>query len=98
MFRRLLRPPENQFRCIGARSSELFSESDELCRAGINSELLTAPRRRATRIALHTRAIPQQRKVPAFAAHLAFVAFCLGFGAAFGFRRSGRCGGSRLAP
>jgi len=41
--------------------------------------------RAATRIALHAGAIPHQREMPAFAAHLAFVAFCLGFGAAFGF-------------
>lgn len=38
------------------------------------------PRRRPTRIALHTRAVSHESKVAALAAHLAFVAlgFCLG--------------------
>src|SRR5258707_1380471 len=49
------------------------------------SWLSATPRRAATRIALHAGAIPHQREVPAFAAHFAFVALCLGFGAAFGF-------------
>jgi hypothetical protein len=48
------------------------------------SESSRTPRRAATRIALHAGAIPHQREVAALAAHLAFVAFGLGFGPAFG--------------
>jgi hypothetical protein len=56
------------------------------------------PRRASARIALHARAVPHQREVSAFAAHLAFVAFCLGFGPAFGFRRCGLLRRAGLAP
>src|ERR1700694_3703256 len=56
------------------------------------------PRRAPTRIALHARAVPHQREMPAFAAHLAFVAFCLGFRPAFGLARLGRLRRTRLAP
>jgi hypothetical protein len=45
---------------------------------------LRTPRRRSARIALQTSAIPHQREVHALRAHFAFVAFGLGFGAAFG--------------
>jgi hypothetical protein len=41
------------------------------------------PRRAPTRIALHARAIPHQREMPAFAAHLALVALRLGLGPTF---------------
>src|SRR5271156_5278307 len=51
--------------------------------------LLRTPRRRTARIALQTRAVAHQREIPALAAHFAFVAFGLGFGAAFGGRRLG---------
>jgi len=47
--------------------------------------LSATPRRTTARIALHAGAVPHQSKIPALAAHLAFVAFGLGFGAAFGF-------------
>src|SRR5262245_10740588 len=47
----------------------------------IKPSLRTA-RRAPTRIALQARAIPHQREVQALRAHLAFVAFGLGFGAA----------------
>ena len=60
---------------------------------------LTTPRRAATRIALHACAIPHQREIAALAAHLAFVAFCLGFRPAFGLAWGDRRGGAAgLAP
>ena len=51
---------------------------------GLRSLDLRTPRRRAARVALQTRPVSHQREVQAFAAHLAFVAFGLGLGAAFG--------------
>ena len=45
------------------------------------------PRRASTRIALHAGAVPHQREMAALAAHFAFVALGLGFGAAFGLAR-----------
>ena len=56
------------------------------------------PRRASARIALHAGAVPHQREVAALAAHLAFVAFGLGFGAAFGLGRRGGLRGAGLAP
>ena len=56
------------------------------------------PRRATARIALHAGAIPHQREVAALAAHLAFVAFGLGFGAAFGLGRGGGLRAAGLAP
>src|SRR3981081_4336640 len=57
-----------------------------------------APRRRATRIALHARSVAHQREVAALAAHFAFVAFCLGFGAALGLARDRGLRRAGLAP
>ena len=45
---------------------------------------LATPGRGPARIALETRAVPNQREVQALAAHLALIALRLGFGAAFG--------------
>src|SRR6516164_4336334 len=45
-----------------------------------NFELLTATRSTSARIALHACAISHQREIAALRAHLAFVAFGLGFG------------------
>lgn len=42
------------------------------------------PRRAPARIALHAGPVPHQREVAALRAHLAFVAFCLGFRSALG--------------
>jgi hypothetical protein len=47
------------------------------------------PRRASARIALHTSAVPHQRKIPTLAAGFAFVAFGAGFGAFFGGGRLG---------
>jgi hypothetical protein len=47
---------------------------------GNNASSSRTPRRAPARIALHACPVPHQRKIPAFAAHFAFVAF--GFGAA----------------
>ena len=49
------------------------------------SESSRTPRRGPARIAFHAGAVAHQGEVAAFATHLAFVAFCLCFGAAFGF-------------
>ena len=58
-----------------------------------------APRRASTRIALHAGPVPHQREVAALAAHLAFVALGLGFGAAFGLAGATAWrGGAGLAP
>jgi hypothetical protein len=67
---------------------------------GVRYNVLSSrtPGRASTRIALHTRPIPNQREVAALAAHLALVAFCLGFGAAFGLGRGGGLGAAGLAP
>src|SRR5204863_213312 len=59
--------------------------------------LSRTPRRRPTRVALHAGPIPHQRKVTAFAAHLALVALGFGLGAAFGLA-GGCCVGAGLAP
>src|SRR6266481_4947419 len=56
------------------------------------------PRRAPTRVALHARPIPHQREMPAFAAHFAFVAFCLGFSPTLGLAWRGLRGGAGLAP
>jgi hypothetical protein len=60
--------------------------------------LLRAAGSAPTRIALHTRPIPHQGKIPALAAHLAFVAFGLRFGAAFGFGGGLFARGAGFAP
>ena len=52
---------------------------------------LAAPAGPAARIALHACPIPHQCEVAAFAAHLAFIAARLGFGAAFGGECLGFC-------
>src|ERR1700722_8531165 len=50
---------------------------------------LRTPRRASARIALHARAVPHQREIPALPAGFAFVAFGAGFGALFGGGRFG---------
>ena len=70
------------FRKGAARSRPFFTEFKQGVAAA--AVLSRTPRRAATRIALHAGAIPHEGKIPAFAAHLAFIAFGLGFGAAFG--------------
>src|SRR6202042_3315855 len=59
--------------------------------SGRNSRLtlLAAARRAPARIALETRAVPNQREVQALSAHLALIALRLGLGAAFGGYRFG---------
>ena len=63
------------------------------------SESSRTPRRASARIALHTSPVAHQRKIPAFAAHLAFVALGLRLGAAIGLGGGGLLARrSRLAP
>src|SRR5258708_31808400 len=81
----------NISRCLTRRSAVFSAEIVMLLRS-------RTPRRAATRIALHACAVAYQREVAAFAAHLAFVAFGLGFGATLRLGGGGGSGGSGLAP